>query len=153
MNHKQQIFIMRYAATGDKIASYKQAYNSKSENQHAIDSAANRLLRKPEIREALLLMKREQFSRAEEQLQKDLQSELLDLQEKRSILAEVATASERVGQGTIYTRLRAIDIDNRIMGLYGNPSISFDTFLHNIYSRIDERKQRSAGHALYTNAP
>lgn len=134
MNLKQQEFINLYAQTGDKIASYKQAYRSQSDNLHAIDSAANRLLRKPEIKNALLQKKQDIYADAEAVIEQKLKHELMKLNEKRLLLADIARGE--AGEMDVCHRLRAIDIDNRMEGMYGRSLPAVEVFLHRIYQQV-----------------
>ncbi len=132
MNIKQHSFITYYLQSGDKVAAYKAAYNSKSNNETALESAANRLLRRPDVSEAIKLTLQTVRGQAETELKDQLKVELLSVSEKRAMLASIARGelvpqSIPVGRDiwrtgallpTINQRLKAIDIDNKIAGLY-----------------------------------
>ena len=53
--------------------------------------------------------------------------------EKRVLLADIARGA--VGDMVVGNCLRAIDIDNRMEGLYGRSSPSAEVFLHRIYQQ------------------
>ena len=132
MNLKQQTFITCYLQTGNKLQAYKTAYHSKSNNDNALESAANRLLRRPDVGEAIRLTLQTVREQAETELKDQLRVELLSVNEKRAMLASIARGepvpqSVPVGNDiwrtgamlpTINQRLKAIDIDNKISGLY-----------------------------------
>lgn len=132
MNLKQQTFITYYLQSGDKLQAYKTAYHSKSNNDNALESAANRLLRRPDVADAIRLTLQTVRAQAETELKDQLRVELLSVNEKRAMLASIARGelvpqSIPVGKDiwrtgallpTINQRLKAIDIDNKIAGLY-----------------------------------
>ncbi|RYE24871.1 MAG: hypothetical protein EOP51_06045, partial [Sphingobacteriales bacterium] len=132
MNIKQHTFITYYLQSGDKVQAYKAAYQSKSNNENALESAANRLLRRTDVSEALRMTLQTVRGQAESELKDQLRVELLSVNEKRAMLASIARGEpvpqsipvgndvSRTGSllPTINQRLKAIDIDNRISGLY-----------------------------------
>lgn len=133
MNLKQQRFITEFLRYGDKIIAYKTAYENPSADPDVIISAANRLLRKPEIREAIEAAQNRIRYEVEAELKAELKQELLTIQRKREILAQIANGDALIEQHTkgkncnmctILQRpnfnqiLKAIDVDSKLAGHY-----------------------------------
>ncbi len=135
MNFKQQRFITEFLRYGDKIIAYKTAYDNPSSDPEVIISAANRLLRQPEIREAIEAAQNRIRYQVEAELKEELKQELLTIQRKREILAQIATGEALIEQHskgkncnmcTILQRpnfnqiLKAIDLDSKLAGHYSH---------------------------------
>ena len=135
MNVQQYNFVTAYLRTGDKIQSYKSAYNSESTNYHSLESAANRLLRQPEIAATIRGIQESIRAEVEAELKAELKHELLTIQEKRELLAQIARGEMTAEQNyrgkncsqctqfikpTINQMLKAIDLDSKLAGHYGN---------------------------------
>ena len=133
MNLKQQRFITEFLRYGDKIIAYKAAYENPSADPEVIISSANRLLRKPEIREAIEAAQKRIRYEVEAELKAELKQELLTIQRKREILAQIANGDALIEQHTkgkncnmctILQRpnfnqiLKAIDVDSKLAGHY-----------------------------------
>ena len=133
MNEKQQRFITEFMRYGDKILAYKAAYNNPSPDPDVIISAANRLLRRPEVREVIETAQKRIRAEVEAELKAELKQELLTVQRKRELLAQIATGEALIEQHTkgkncnmctILQRpnftqmLKAIDLDSRLAGHY-----------------------------------
>ncbi len=133
MNLKQYAFVTEMLKHGDKIIAYKNAYQSPSSSYTTLESAANRLLKNPEVAAAIQSTLDRIRHEVEEELKDELRKELLSVQRKREILARIAEGDVYIeqtykGKGcqsctqmakpTINQMLKAIDIDNRMAGDY-----------------------------------
>lgn len=133
MNLKQYAFVTEMLKHGDKIIAYKNAYQSPSASYTTLESAANRLLKNPEVAAAIQSTLDRIRHEVEEELKDELRKELLSVQRKREILARIAEGDVYIeqtykGKGcqsctqmakpTINQMLKAIDIDNRMAGDY-----------------------------------
>ncbi|MBS1773249.1 MAG: terminase small subunit [Bacteroidetes bacterium] len=133
MNIKQHRFITEYLRFGDKAIAYKNAYNTPHANYRTLESAANRLLKKPEIAYAIEEAMARIRSEAEQELKQQLREELMSVQRKRDILARIAHGDVYIeqtyrGKGcqtcsvmvkpTINQMLKAIDLDSKLAGDY-----------------------------------
>lgn len=133
MNEKQQRFVTEFLRYGDKIIAYKAAYNNPSSNPDVIISAANRLLRNPEVKAVIEAAQNRIRAQVEEEVKAELKQELLTVQRKRELLAQIATGEALIEQHTkgkncnmctILQRpnftqmLKAIDLDSRLAGHY-----------------------------------
>lgn len=136
MNLKQYRFVTEYLKWGDAALAYKNAYNCKSDNYRAIESAANRLLNTHEIAEAIEEAEARLRAEAEATVKAKLTSELLTIQRKREILARIAEGNIYIEQQykgrdcktctqmvkpSINQMLKAIDLDSRLAGDYPTP--------------------------------
>lgn len=143
MNLKQQRFITEMLRHGDKVVAYKIAYQSDSASYTTLESAANRLLKNPEVAAAIQSTVDRIRHEVEEELKAEMRRELLSVQRKREILARIAEGDVYIeqtfkGKGcqtctqmakpTINQMLKAIDIDNRMAGDYKDKRAV--TFVH-----------------------
>jgi hypothetical protein len=140
MNTRQQKFVTEYLQWGIPCLAYANAYNKPNPNGRAIESAANRLLRNPEVKQAI--------HDAEDRIRHQVEREIADrqaldvftIEQKRHLLKQIATGDILVEQRyktgdcrhctqfirpTINQMLRAIDLDNRMAAHY--PSLQQKT--------------------------
>lgn len=90
MNHKQQLFANAYLRLNDPLVAYIQAYNPKdASNYRSIKSAANRLLRNPEIAEHIRSVRDAARATAEYELKEQMKEELLSIHDKRLYIKRV----------------------------------------------------------------
>lgn len=89
MNHRQQLFANTYLWHNDPTIAYMEAYKPKVPNYRAIMSAANRLLRKPEIAEYISSVRDSVRSQLEYELKEQMKEELLTIHEKRLYIKRV----------------------------------------------------------------
>lgn len=137
MNLKQHAFVNEYLYWNDATIAYKNAYKSKSSNK-TIESAGNRLLKNPEVAAAIERSLSAVRSRVENEVAQRLKVELLTIQEKRTIPAQIARGDiyiehhykgKNCTQCTQYIRpsyslmLRAIQEDSRLAGHYPDKRI------------------------------
>ncbi len=136
MNTKQQKFVTEYLKWGIPVLAYANAYNKPDPNGRAIESAANRLMRHPEVKQAI--------HDAEDRIRHQVEREIADrqaldvftIEQKRHLLKQIATGAMLVEQHykgkdcrqctqfvrpTINQMLRAIDLDNRMSAHYPSP--------------------------------
>ena len=133
MNLKHHAFVTEYLYWGDQVIAYQNAYKKHGSSYRSLQSAANRLLAMPEVAEAIDKAQSAIRSRVEEEVAARLKQELLTIQKKREILAQVATGSLYIEQMTvgkncsncthlvkpnINQMLKAIDLDNKLAGHY-----------------------------------
>ena len=133
MNNKQHAFVTEYLRHGDKIIAYNLAYKKQTNNYTAIESAANRLLRDPEIAHAISSVRDAIRHEVEQEIRQQLRTELLSIQRKRELLAQIATGElcaiqvykgkdcnqcTQMVRPTINQMLKAIDLDNKLAGHY-----------------------------------
>ncbi len=139
MNAKQYEFVMQYLQHKDKITAYTIAYNKRTSNYRAVESAANRLLQNPEIKQYIATMRESMYNEAMQEVQKDLKTELLTVQRKREVLARIVNGEHSVIQNfkgkncqvctyflypTIREILQGIREDNRMAGHYPSPAVA-----------------------------
>lgn len=125
-------FVTEYLHRNDKALAYKNAYNSDS-NYNTLESAANRLLKNPEVAEAINNAQAAIRSKVEAEVAEQLKGELLTIKKKRELLYDIATGQMWVEQSykgkdcnvctqyvrpTINQMLRAIHLDNKLAGHY-----------------------------------
>ncbi len=136
MNTRQQKFVTEYLKWGIPALAYANAYNKPNPNGRAIESAANRLMRNPEVKQAI--------HDAEDRIRHQVEQEIADrqaldvftIEQKRHLLKQIATGDMLVEQRyktgdcrhcTQFVRpdinqmLRAIDLDNRMAAHYPPP--------------------------------
>lgn len=134
MNLKQQTFITEYLRRNDAFTAYCIAYNLKDcSNYTSIMSSANRLLNTPEVAETIRTIMDGIRYDVEQEIKAEMKRELLTVQRKRELLAQIATGEMYVMQyykgkdcnqcsqhvaPTINQMLRAIDLDSRLAGHY-----------------------------------
>jgi hypothetical protein len=134
MNFKQQTFITEYLRHNSAYTAYCLAYNPKDASKYdSIMSAANRLLNDPEVGGVIDSILSGIRHDVEQEIREKLRTDLLSTQRKREILAKIATGemyAVQVYKGkdcnqctqhvmpTINQMLKAIDLDNRMVGLY-----------------------------------
>lgn len=136
MNHKQQTFITEYLRHRSAFTAYCLAYNLKDcSNYDSIMSAANRLLNLPEISSVIDSVLDNIRHEVEQELRAEMKTEMLTIQRKRELLAKIATGETYAVQNykgkdcnmyvqhvwpTINQMLKAIDLDNKMVGLYAS---------------------------------
>lgn len=141
MNLKQQTFITEYLRHNDAFTAYCIAYNLKDcSNYTSIMSSANRLLNTPEVAETIRTIMDGIRHDVEQEIKAEMKRELLTVQRKRELLAQIATGEMYVMQyykgkdcnqcsqhvaPTINQMLRAIDLDSRLAGHY--PDVKHNT--------------------------
>lgn len=133
MNLRQHRFVTEYIRHGCPKIAYRIVYQPKNNNFRSHESAANRLLRNPEIAQAIQDIQNAARASAEAELQEQLREELLTIHEKRLILMRIARGDIYIEQSypgkncstctqlikpTINQMLKAIDMDNRLAGHY-----------------------------------
>ncbi|WP_276133602.1 terminase small subunit [Polluticoccus soli] len=132
MNPKQQAFVCEMLRHGNRAEAYKAAYHSTSNNQHSLQSAANRLMKNPEVSGAIRSVHERIYAEVQEELKARITREVLTVQRKRELLAQIAEGewmlqpppadmSEQrtaVLIPTLKERLKALDMDNRMTGAY-----------------------------------
>lgn len=159
MTNKQHAFVTEYLRRGDKIIAYCLAYKKESRNYTAIESAANRLLRTPEVAQAIDSVQKAIRAEVEYELKQQLYTELLTVQRKRELLARIATGRmtavqqhkgkdcrtcEQIVTPTINQMLKAIDLDNKMAGHYTLRTINEQQFTvnNNLHKQVDEFTQQ-----------
>jgi hypothetical protein len=132
MNRKQQAFVCEMLRHGNKAEAYRAAYKPQSDNPRSIESVANRLLKIPELAEAIRSVQQRIYAEVQEELKARMLHEALTVQRKREILAQIAEGQwimqpppdsidgkpTAVLIPTLKERLKAIDMDNRMIGAY-----------------------------------
>ncbi|MCD6064986.1 MAG: Terminase small subunit [Flavipsychrobacter sp.] len=132
MNPKQQAFVCEMLRHGNRAEAYKAAYNPRSNNPHSLQSAADRLMKNPEVAEAISSVHERIYAEVQEELKTQMLCEVLTTQRKRELLAQIAEGEWMVqpppydmpGQRTavliptLKERLKAIDMDNRMTNAY-----------------------------------
>ncbi|WP_276132300.1 terminase small subunit [Polluticoccus soli] len=132
MNRKQQAFVCEMLRHGNRAEAYRAAYKPQSDNPRSVESAANRLMKNPEIAEAVQTVQDRIYAEVQEELKARVLHETLTTQRKREILAQIAEGQwimqpppdniegkpTAVLIPTLKERLRAIDMDNRMTGTY-----------------------------------
>lgn len=134
MNFKQQSFITEYLRHRSAYTAYCRAYHVQDETKYdSIMSAANRLLNDPEVGGVIRSVLEGIRHDVEQEIRAELKTDLLTVQRKREILAKIATGemyAVQVYKGkdcsqctqhvwpTINQMLKAIDLDNKMAGLY-----------------------------------
>ncbi|WP_276132473.1 terminase small subunit [Polluticoccus soli] len=132
MNLNQHAFVCELLRHGNKCEAYKTAYNPQTENPRSIESAANRLMKDPEVTAAIAEAQERILEEARQVLKEKYIAELLTVQRKRELLAQIAEGKwmeqpppdhiegqrTPVMVPTIKERLKAIDMDNRMDGSY-----------------------------------
>jgi hypothetical protein len=117
---------------GDKKKAYRAAYNSTTVNERSIESAANRLMQNQEVADAIEEAENRMYAEAEQVLKERYVAEMLSVQRKRILLAQIAEGNWieqpppdhitghpiAVMVPTLKDRLKAIDMDNRMDGSY-----------------------------------
>ncbi len=90
MNHKQQLFANAYLRLTDPLVAYIQAYKPKdASNYRSIKSAANRLLRHPEIAAHISGVRNAALEQAQHELKEQMKEELLTVHDKRLYIKRV----------------------------------------------------------------
>lgn len=133
MNHKQQTFVTEYLRHRDAMTAYSIAYNYETSNYASLQSLANRLMNHPEVSATIHSILDGIRHDVEQEIRAELKVELLTVQRKREILAKIAVGefyavhnykgkdcsmcSQHVWP-TINQVLKAIDLDNKMAGLY-----------------------------------
>ena len=135
MKLKHHAFVTEYLKHRDAYLAYVHVYNVQSDNYTATLSSANRLLNRPDISAAIQSVQDAIRADVEYELRQELKKELLTVQRKRELLAQIATGEMYVMQyykgkdcshcsqhvaPTINQMLRAIDLDSRLAGHYPN---------------------------------
>lgn len=132
MNLNQHAFVCELLRHGNKCEAYRTAYKPQTENSRSIESAANRLMKDPEVSAAVAEAQERMLEEARQALKEKYIAELLTVQRKRELLAQIAEGKwmEQPPPGhiegqrtpvmvpTIKERLKAIDMDNRMDGSY-----------------------------------
>ncbi|WP_276131935.1 terminase small subunit [Polluticoccus soli] len=132
MNMNQHSFVCELLRHGNKCEAYKTAYRPQNENPRSIESAANRLMKNPEVSAAITEAQERMLEEARQELKEKYVAELLTVQRKRELLAQIAEGKwmeqpppdhiegQRVPVmvPTLKERLKAIDMDNRMDGSY-----------------------------------
>lgn len=132
MNLKQHKFVTEYLRFGDQAIAYKNAYNSNATGK-VIESAANRLMKHPEVAQAIADAQATIREQVTKEVAEQLKGELLTIQHKRELLYRIATGEMRILQyhkgkdcntcsqyvtPSINQMLRAIHLDNKLAGHY-----------------------------------
>ncbi len=89
MNPCHQLFITQMLLHGDKARAYKAAYPAAKE-ERSILSAANRLLSRPEISDAINGARNRIRTEAEQELKEQLKTEMLSVERAKELLTEIA---------------------------------------------------------------
>jgi Phage terminase, small subunit len=132
MNPRQQKFVVEMLQHGNKVQAYRTAYSNQTSCPRTIESAADRLLRKPEVLAAITATMELARKQVEQDIQSQLHHQLLDRNRKRELLTQIAEGEsltrvrgtkkdpDRVVyvQPSVAQRLRAIDMDSRLCGEY-----------------------------------
>lgn len=161
MTNKQHEFVTEYLRHGDKIIAYSLVYKNESGNYAAVESAANRLLRHPEVAQAIDSVRKAIRAEVEQELKQQLYTELLTVQRKRELLARIANGQlfavqqykgkdcrtcEQVVTPTINQMLKAIDLDNKLAGHYTIKTVDSSMFTVNnspaLHKQVDEFTQQ-----------
>lgn len=98
MNHRQQLFANAYLRHGDPLIAYSEAYKPKEPNYRSIMSAANRLLRNPEIAEHINAVRDAARAAAEHELKEKMKEELLSVHDKRLYIKRVINGEVLIPQ-------------------------------------------------------
>lgn len=137
MNQKQQAFVCEMLRHGNRAEAYRNAYHPKSDNPRSLQSAAGRLMKNPEVAEAIWSAQERIYAEVYEDLKARVLREELTVQRKREILAQIAEGDwiiqpppdevpdqpTAVLIPTLKERLKAIDMDNKMTGAYRNENI------------------------------
>lgn len=133
MKLKHHAFVTEYLKHRDAYLAYVHVYNVQSDNYIATLSSANRLLNRTDVSAAIQAVQDAIRADVEYELKQEMKKELLTVQRKRELLAQIATGELYVMQyykgkdcnhcsqhvaPTINQMLRAIDLDNRLAGHY-----------------------------------
>ena len=132
MNTNQHRFVCEMLRHGDKKKAYRAAYDPTNQNERSIESAANRLMKNQEVADAIEEAENRMYAEAEQELRERYVSQLLSVQRKRELLAQIAEGNWieqpppdhitdhpiAVMVPTLKDRLKAIDMDNRMDGSY-----------------------------------
>ncbi len=133
MNLKQHAFVTEYLRFGCAQTAYRNAYKCYQSPARSIESAGNRLLKNPEVAQAIHNAQSRIRSEVEQELKEQLKYELLTLQRKREILSMIAQGDIYIEQNykgkdcrtctqlvkpTINQMLKAIDLDSKLAGHY-----------------------------------
>ncbi len=90
MNHKQQLFANTYLRLNDPFVAYNEAYRPKDGSKYrSIMSAANRLLRHPEIAAHISAVRDAAREQAQYELKEQMKEELLSIHDKRLYIKRV----------------------------------------------------------------
>lgn len=137
MNIKQHWFVTEYLRFGDKAIAYKNAYDRETSCYKTLTSAANRLLRNPEVAKALHEAEARIRYEVEREVTKKRVYDVFSIEEKRDLLKKIATGDIYFEHTiirkncTVCTvlvkplmrdRLYAIRDDSRIAGHYYLPA-------------------------------
>ena len=95
MNIKQHKFITEYLRFQDKIVAYNNAYPNPKRNGRATESAANRLMQKPEIAKVIADAMDTSMYVAREELKDQMKEELLTVYQKRLLCRRVVLGEVR----------------------------------------------------------
>lgn len=132
MNLRQQNFVLEMLQHGNKVEAYRKAFHNQSANLRTVESAADRLLRKPEILEAISKTMDLARRQVEQDLKVQMKTQFLNQARKRELLNEIAEGEQLTQlkgtnnnpermiyvQPSIAQRLRAMDMDSRLSGDY-----------------------------------
>lgn len=134
MNLKQQTFITEFLRHRSAYTAYCLAYHVKDETKYdSIMSAANRLLNDPKVGGVIDSVLKGIRHEVEQEIRAELKADLLTVQRKREILAKIATGEFYAVHNykgkdcsmctqhvwpTINQVLKAVDLDNKMAGLY-----------------------------------
>jgi phage terminase small subunit len=88
MNPQQQTFVSEMLRHGDKQQAYRTAYPG-TQSDKTIESAVNRLLKHPEVKQAIDEPTNRIRAEAEAELKQRLQAELVDLYETQKTLSQI----------------------------------------------------------------
>lgn len=132
MKHEHYQFVTEYLRWGDQVIAYRNAYHSDSSYQ-TLESAANRLLKRPDVAQAIEEAQAAIRQQVEAEVAEQLKGELLTIQKKRELLYKIATGEMMAEQNykgkdcnvctqfvrpTITQMLRAIDLDSKLSNHY-----------------------------------
>lgn len=158
MNLKQHAFVTEYLRFGDPVIAYHNAYKCYQSSSRTKESAANRLLKNPEIAAAIYNAQSRIRAEVEQELKAELRKELLSIQRKREILARIAEGDVYIEQNykgkdcrnctqlvkpTINQMLKAIDLDSKLAGHYPKRNALGNPDAENLNTKEDKVKDEN----------
>src|SRR5690606_4851187 len=117
MNVKQYAFVTAYLKHRDAVTAYKLATGSESTNLRSLQSAANRMLNKPGVREEIESVLKATRAEVEAEIAETTRAELMTIHRKREILAQIIN-------GTYTVMVRAKGKNCNPCTYFNSPTIS-----------------------------
>src|SRR5690606_22661606 len=140
MNVKQYAFVTAYLKHRDPVIAYKLATGSQSTNLRSLQSAANRMLNKPGVREEIKSVLEATRAEVEAEIAETMRTELMTIERKREILAQIIN-----GQYTVMVRAKGKNCSP--CTYFNSPTIS------QVLSGIREDNKMAGHYAVVTTRP